>query len=240
MSSVQSDSGNSTAKEGDNANSAIESKHDGQSGTLPITPITQQAIEALIDDVEKLKIIIPDISKISTTVNDTVTKVNELEKGLYPNMISVFGIFTIVITFLSISIQIFNVVCDPWKLIGLVMVVASIMLAFAYVILYFFHSPIGEEVKLSSEAKDDFKSTNPTFNKIIKQFDGFFVARRPSRIMSIVMGLFIVGTIFMIVPPLFFGSMQCRNDKIDLLLERVSRLEGLTDRTQGGAYVRNR
>ncbi|MBU0455854.1 MAG: hypothetical protein KKA99_03660 [Gammaproteobacteria bacterium] len=90
---------------------------------------------------EEKEIVTPQIesaNKYTSSQGDRIDKLEEVfEKRLATNttnLITVFGIFASIVTFLSIEIQIFKNVCDPFRLLGFSLVVLASLLSFIFIL----------------------------------------------------------------------------------------------------------
>lgn len=63
------------------------------------------------------------------------------------SLITVFGVFASIVTFLSVEVQILNSVCDPWRLVGFSLIVLTSLLSFIFVLHWIADSWINEKRK---------------------------------------------------------------------------------------------
>lgn len=77
-------------------------------------------------------------SKLLSRQDEKIDKLEDVfEKRLSANttnLITVFGIFASIVTFLSIEIQIFKNICDPYRLLGFSLVILASLLSFIFIL----------------------------------------------------------------------------------------------------------
>jgi len=103
---------------------------------------------------EKKEVVTPQIesaNKYTSSQGDRIDKLEEVfEKRLATNttnLITVFGIFASIVTFLSIEIQIFKNVCNPSRLLGFSFIVLASLLSFVFILHLIASSWINEKTK---------------------------------------------------------------------------------------------
>jgi ABC-type multidrug transport system fused ATPase/permease subunit len=77
-------------------------------------------------------------SKLLSRQDEKIDRLEDIfEKRLSTNttnLITVFGIFASIVTFLSIEIQIFKNICDPFRLLGFSLVILASLLSFIFIL----------------------------------------------------------------------------------------------------------
>ena len=79
-----------------------------------------------------------EMEKLRKEWSDQSNVLSKVLENLWPNIISVFGIFASIVTFTVTEIQIFKMVCDPFRAVGLSMIMFSMLMGFVSVILHVF------------------------------------------------------------------------------------------------------
>lgn len=104
-----------------------------------------------MDKKELMEVTSDSASKFLSNQGERIDKLEDtFEKRLSTNttnLITVFGIFASIVTFLSIEIQIFKNICDPSRLLGFNLIVLASLLSFILILHLIASSWINEKAK---------------------------------------------------------------------------------------------
>lgn len=94
---------------------------------------------------EYLKSIYHEMGKIDKKIYllkqkalNTSKNIAKVKSEITVNFISVFGIFSSIVAFLLVEVQILEQVCNPWKIFGMTLLIAGVLLIFISFLLAFF------------------------------------------------------------------------------------------------------
>ncbi|MFA5829314.1 MAG: hypothetical protein WC843_02360 [Candidatus Gracilibacteria bacterium] len=122
------------------------------SGGTPVgqNVTTQQGEQTVLSKSDVEKMINDAVGKVDEKILPITGKIDKFEKRLVTDkasLMTVFGIFASVVTFLSVEIQFLKNVCDPLRLVGFSLILLASLLSFVWILHLIANYWINEKVK---------------------------------------------------------------------------------------------
>jgi hypothetical protein len=111
---------------------------------------TLQGEQTVLSETDVKKMITDAIGNVDEKMQPIIGKIDKFEKSLVTDkasLMTVFGIFASVVTFLSVEIQFLKNVCDPLRLVGFSLVLLASLLSFVWMLHLLANFWINERVK---------------------------------------------------------------------------------------------